>query len=262
MIEPTKFEFNPISTFPANAWKLLEQSQVRKQWKFNRACAKLIRIREAHIESAHQIWVQSDQLLVCKCTETDQSIRGQEAVRIQCRVAKSSSSLGCTIMNLSLRSPWRATPGLLSWCPIFKSRHCNSFEDRSPVDFIYGQCWKFPQVRWSEAYNFGEGLETFCWFFFNFMFMIWDSRHKDLQLFDGVSNTVRQWVSNLRTSYRGLTTWRGTRIAAPAVAVSKEHVLFCMLWTKLQRCTVEVYEWTSNFIPHFIMDVITYPCWD
>ena len=25
-------------------------------------------------------------------------------------------------------------------------------------------------------------------------------------------------------------------------------------------CTVEVYEWISNFIPHFIIDVITYPC--
>ena len=27
-------------------------------------------------------------------------------------------------------------------------------------------------------------------------------------------------------------------------------------------CTVEVYEWISNFIPYFIMDVITYPCRD
>ena len=26
--------------------------------------------------------------------------------------------------------------------------------------------------------------------------------------------------------------------------------------------TVEVWEWTCNFIPHFIMDLITYPCWD
>ena len=26
--------------------------------------------------------------------------------------------------------------------------------------------------------------------------------------------------------------------------------------------TVEVYEWISNFIPQFIMDLITYPCWD
>ena len=26
----------------------------------------------------------------------------------------------------------------LSWCPTFKSSHCNSFEDGAPVDFIYG----------------------------------------------------------------------------------------------------------------------------
>ena len=31
---------------------------------------------------------------------------------------------------------------------------------------------------------------------------------------------------------------------------------------KLNGCTVEVWEWTSNLIPHFIMHVITYPCWD
>ena len=26
--------------------------------------------------------------------------------------------------------------------------------------------------------------------------------------------------------------------------------------------TAEVWEWKSNFIPHIIMDVITYSCWD
>ena len=26
-------------------------------------------------------------------------------------------------------------------------------------------------------------------------------------------------------------------------------------------CAFEVWEWISNFIPQFIMDVITYPCW-
>ena len=25
---------------------------------------------------------------------------------------------------------------------------------------------------------------------------------------------------------------------------------------------IEVCEWISNFIPHFVMDVITYLCWD
>ena len=38
--------------------------------------------------------------------------------------------------------------------------------------------------------NFGGGLGTFCWFSFNSMFMIWDSSHEDLQLFDWVSNTA------------------------------------------------------------------------
>ena len=52
------------------------------------------------------------------------------------------------------------------------------------------QCWKFPQVHRSEADNYGGGPETFCWFFFNFMFMMWHSRHEDLQLFDWVSNTA------------------------------------------------------------------------
>ena len=30
----------------------------------------------------------------------------------------------------------------------------------------------------------------------------------------------------------------------------------------LHNCIIEVWEWLSNFIPHFIMDVITYLCWD
>ena len=30
----------------------------------------------------------------------------------------------------------------------------------------------------------------------------------------------------------------------------------------LNGCTVEVWEWIGIFIPHFIMDVITYPYWD
>ena len=31
---------------------------------------------------------------------------------------------------------------------------------------------------------------------------------------------------------------------------------------KLNGCAVEALQWISNFIPHFIIDVITYPCWD
>ena len=41
----------------------------------------------------------------------------------------------------------------------------------------------------------------------------------------------------------------------------------CKLWDEItypfpnfNGCTVEVWEWISNFTPHFIIDVITYPC--
>ena len=34
------------------------------------------------------------------------------------------------------------------------------------------------------------------------------------------------------------------------------------LFPNLDGCTVEVWKWMNNFIPHFIMDVITYQCWD
>ena len=30
----------------------------------------------------------------------------------------------------------------------------------------------------------------------------------------------------------------------------------------INGCTVELWEWLSNFIPHFIVDVITSPRWD
>ena len=31
------------------------------------------------------------------------------------------------------------------------------------------------------------------------------------------------------------------------------------LFTNFNGYAVEVWEWVSNFIPHFVMDVITYP---
>ena len=36
---------------------------------------------------------------------------------------------------------------------------------------------------------------------------------------------------------------------------------FAYLFLNFNGATVEVKEWISNFILHFIMDVIAYPCW-
>ena len=34
------------------------------------------------------------------------------------------------------------------------------------------------------------------------------------------------------------------------------------LFLNFNGCNVEVWEWISNYLPRFIMVVISYPCWD
>ena len=51
------------------------------------------------------------------------------------------------------------------------------------ISIHYQQCSKLLPVRLPEADNFGGGPGTFLKIFFNFMFMIWDSRQEDWQLF-------------------------------------------------------------------------------
>ena len=34
------------------------------------------------------------------------------------------------------------------------------------------------------------------------------------------------------------------------------------LFLNFNNCTSEICEWTNYFIPHFVIDVITCPCWD
>ena len=52
-------------------------------------------------------------------------------------------------------------------------------------------------------------------------------------------------------------------------SMDKYNHMPCNVWDEItypflnfNGCTVEVQEWISNFIPHFIMDVTTYPRWD
>ena len=43
---------------------------------------------------------------------------------------------------------------------------------------------------------------------------------------------------------------------------SKMQDEFNYPFTNFNGRTVDVWEWISNFIPHFIMGVIACPCWD
>ena len=98
-----------------------------------------------------------------------------------------SSALGMEL-RLSCTNP--STWYVIMWHYQFAIYTCYSHIDGLVQDFTnYSQCWKFPHVCQSKADNFGGGPGTFCWFFFNLMFMIWDSSHEGLQLFDWVSNT-------------------------------------------------------------------------
>ena len=45
--------------------------------------------------------------------------------------------------------------------------------------------------------------------------------------------------------------------------------MLCNVWDEItypfpnfNGATIEVWEGINDFIPHFLMDVITYPCWD
>ena len=40
------------------------------------------------------------------------------------------------------------------------------------------------------------------------------------------------------------------------------HGLTVFLTFQTTRYTSEVWEWMNNFIPYYLMDIITFPCWD
>ena len=71
------------------------QSRARKIHKFSGGWPKFIRPVEARYELAHQIWVKSDQRLTCKCAETAQPIRDQEASGIQQKFANQGRLVTC-----------------------------------------------------------------------------------------------------------------------------------------------------------------------
>ena len=57
---------------------------------------------------------------------------------------------------------------------------------------------------------------------------------------------ARRWSVNKINNYKHHTLWDEITYPFP----------------NFNSCTVEVWEWISNFIPHLARHVITYPCWD
>ena len=61
---------------------------------------------------------------------------------------------------------------LARWTSAFNLKFWSLWWPRLRLTHVNQQYWKFPQVRQSKAVNFGGGLGTFYWFFFNFMFSL------------------------------------------------------------------------------------------
>ena len=108
-----------------------------------------------------------------------------------------SNILGLNKMANILQTTFSDAFSLHSWMKIFElwvKFHWNiwGFCQKKQISRVWicnnshtilYQCSKLLPVRLPEADNFGGRPATFFEIFFNFMFMIWDSRQEDWQLF-------------------------------------------------------------------------------
>ena len=56
-------------------------------------------------------------------------------------------------------------------------------------------------------------------------------------------------------------TWIPAWISNPKPGNMWDDITSTNTFPNFNECTVEVWEWISNFIPHFVMHVFAYPCW-
>ena len=80
---------------------------------------------------------------------------------------------------------------------------------------------------------------------------------------------IKTWFSTIQTTMliptMGLFYQQGLTLIQTWVSVhppSAEREEIAHPFGIFNRFTDEVWEWIGDFTPHFIMDVITYPCWD
>ena len=85
------------------------------------------------------------------------------------------------------------------------------------------QCSKLLPVRLPKAENFGGGPATFFKIFFNFMFMIWDSRQEDWQLFWLSFEHCGQLNLGQRKSTRAMNSGRSSLTTYTAMIAESEN---------------------------------------
>ena len=167
-------------------------------------------------------------------------------------------------------SPWWTKLELLFWYFIFKSSHCESFEDRVPVDEISSDLTMMRGHQNSSTDNDHQSTYRI----FTTKFLLCDctlsTRYHSICCYsfcvtfsEKCPEPTETCVCIFRASApfheHGLTwsiAWRRNYI----------HYKACHGITKplsnFNGATVEVWKWISNLTPHFIRHVITHLCWD
>ena len=114
---------------------------------------------------------------------------------------------------------------------------------------IINQCSKLLPVRLPEADNFGGGTGTFFKIFFNFMFMIWDSRQEDWQLFLTEFWTLNHPTFHETTATNSHSIRTLNSIPEAAILSLLVHMLNCAWWERsVHFCLVPCSEYCVSVI--------------
>ena len=147
----------------------------------------------------------------------------------------------CWHCRLSLCRP-AVPPGTKTWHHDNYRFSVYSFEEI----IISSQQWIF---HFDEISLYCERIPVISRFHFSLF-------RDDIQYTTRIMDTVRVLLCFVVVWYHGPIAWISNHMA------SKVWGEIIYPFPNFNGTTVEVWEWISNFIPHFIMDVITYPCWD
>ena len=79
----------------------------------------------------------------------------------------------------------------------------------------------------------------------------------------GLCSTGSQYIYHIYKIQRTAVLKNFAHVAVFPWEILEGHIVRCKaIFPNFNSCSIEVWEWISNFIPHFIMNVITYQCWD
>ena len=114
-----------------------------------------------------------------------------------------------------------------------------------------------------------------CWHWHCFTPIVPINNHIEGKLQATTACALLGWINKMMSQWHFLVTSTDTNHNIDLKVRRRSHLpwgsrvsMFCrtqlhsLTFPNFNGATFEVWEWISNFIPHFTVPVITYPCWD